>query len=83
MLSKNLEGKSERESSKRRIPASGGLELLQMVLGPDMRRYASEEAKYRRGWTRGGVPVRVPGLERGCIRGSHKKGTSVSEDAGL
>ena len=46
---KNLEGKSERESPKRTISVSGGIEMLQMVLEPDTRRCASEDAGPRRG----------------------------------
>ena len=42
---KNLEGKPEKENLKKTIFASGGLELLQMVLEPDTGRCVSEEAK--------------------------------------
>ena len=42
---KNLEGKLEKESPKRTIFASGGLELLQMVSEPDTRQCASEEVE--------------------------------------
>ena len=48
------EEKLRRESPKRTISASGGLEPLQMVSKPDTERYASEEAKLRRRWI--GVP---------------------------
>ena len=42
-----------------------------MVSEPDTRRYASEKAESRRGWTQGGVPARMLGLAREWIRGSH------------
>ncbi|KAG7030901.1 Bifunctional riboflavin biosynthesis protein RIBA 1, chloroplastic [Cucurbita argyrosperma subsp. argyrosperma] len=47
---KNLEGKSERKSSKRTIFVSGGLELLQMVSDLDTGRCTSEDAGPPRGW---------------------------------
>ena len=43
MCFENLEGKPERESSKRIIFASGGLGLLQMVLELDTGQCASED----------------------------------------
>ena len=46
---KNLERKSERESPKRTISASGGLGPLQMESKPDTERCASEKAQPRRG----------------------------------
>ena len=46
---KILERKFERESSKRTIPARGGLGRLQTISEPDIRRCASEEAEPRRG----------------------------------
>ena len=67
MRFKNLEGKSERESTKRTIFASGGLGWLQMVLELDTGRCASEEAKPRRRWTWGGVPTRTLGSEGGGL----------------
>ena len=45
-----LEGKSERESSKKRISASGGLGLLQIVLEPNTEGCASEDIGPQRGW---------------------------------
>ena len=64
MRFKNLEGKSERESPKRTISASGGLESLQMLSELDSRRCASEKVELQRGWTQGGVPVKTLGPER-------------------
>ena len=42
-----------------------------MVLDPDIGQCANEENEPQRGWTRGGVPVRILGLERGGLGGSH------------
>ena len=83
---KNLEGKPERKSPKRKISASGGPGPLQMVSesgtrqcvseevvprkGVDMRWCASKDAGPRRGVDLVGVPHRL------------EKGTSVSEDVG-
>ena len=67
LLLANLEEKPERESPKRTISASGGLELLLMVLQPNIGRCANEEAKLQRGWTRGGVPGRTLGPKGGWI----------------
>ena len=55
-----------------------------MVSEPDTGLCASEEAKPRRRWTRGGVPTRTLGLEGGGLGGPHrlKKGMSASKDAG-
>jgi len=52
-----------------------------MVLEPDTKQYASEEAELRRGWTRGGVPARTLASKGMDQRVPHrlKKGTSVSE----
>ena len=62
-------------SPKRTIFATDGLVPLQMVSKPDTRRCASEEAKPRRGWLRGGVPARTLGPKRGGLRGL----TSIEE----
>ena len=67
MRFKNLEGKPERESSKRTISFNGGLGLLQMVSKVDTGWYASEDAEPRRGWIPGGVPARMQGLEGGGL----------------
>ena len=48
MRFKNLEGKPKKESPKRTISASSGLEPLKMVLESNTRRYASEDAGPRR-----------------------------------
>ena len=74
---KNLEGKPERESPKKTISASGGLELLQRVSELDTEQCVSEEAEPRRGggwigesnidWRRERVPARTLGLERGGL----------------
>ena len=61
MRFKNLEGKSERESPKRIISASGGLRPLQMISEPDTERCASKEAKLQRGVARDGVPAKTLG----------------------
>ena len=66
MRLKNLEGKSERESPKKTISTSGGLELFQLVQsqtpsdvpvrrmspegGLDTRRCTNKDAGLRRGW---------------------------------
>ena len=42
-----------------------------MVLESNTGRCAYEEDESQRGWTRGGVPVRILGLERGGLGGSH------------
>ena len=68
---KNFEGKLERESPKRTIYTSGGLELLQMVSESDTRQCVGEEAKPQRGWTQGSVPARTLGPEGGWIEGFH------------
>ena len=68
MRFKNLE---ERESPKKTISTSNGLEPLQIVLEPDTGWCASEEAKPRRGWTWGCVPARTLGPKWGWIGGSH------------
>ena len=70
----NLEGNPERESPKRTIFASRGLESLQMVSESDTGRCASEEAELQRGWTRGGVPARTLGSEGGWMRGPTSTG---------
>jgi len=49
MRFKNLEGKPERESSKRTISTSGELELLQIVLEQNTGRCVSKEAESQRG----------------------------------
>ena len=49
MRFKNLEGKLEKESPKRKIFACGGLGLLQMVSEPNIGRCASEDARSSRG----------------------------------
>ena len=84
---KNLERKSERESPKRTISASGGLGPLQMESKPDTERCASEKAQPRRG---GGVDMRRcaskdAGHRRRVDWGvPHRleKGTSASKDVG-
>ena len=38
-----------------------------MVLEPDIGQCANEENEPQRGWTRGGVPVRILDLERGGV----------------
>ena len=45
MRFKNLEGKPEKESPKRTISASSGLEPLQIISEIDIGRCASEEAE--------------------------------------
>ena len=42
-----------------------------MVSESNIERCASEKAEPRRGWTRGGVLVRMLGIEGGWIGGSH------------
>ena len=76
--------KLERESPKRTISASGGRGPLQMILELDIERCVNEEAKPRRGWTRGDVSTRMLGLEKKVYWRSFtsiEEGTSVSEDA--
>ena len=77
--------KTVRETQKRTISTSGGLERLEMVSEPNTRRCASEEAELRRGWTRGGVPARMLASKGGGLGVPHQleKGTSASKDAGL
>ena len=89
MRFKNIEGKLERESSKKTISTSGGLLLLQMLSEPNIGRCASEGADPRRGRGRKG------GHQMVCQRGRWalkrvdfeiprrlKRGTSASENAG-
>ena len=49
MYDENIEGKFERESLKRTISVSSGLESLQMVLEPDTGRCASTEVESEEG----------------------------------
>ena len=57
---------------------------LQMVSETGTGQCASEEAKPRRGWSRGGVPARTLGLKGVDLGVLHRleEETSVSEDAG-
>ena len=66
---KNLEGKPERESPKRTISASGGLELLQMVPGPNIGQCASEEAEPQKGVDKRQCASKNVGPQRGWIGG--------------
>ena len=77
--------KPERESPKRTISTSGGLEPLQMVSEPNTKQGASEEAKPRRGVDTRRCASKDVGPRRRVDWGvSHRleKGTSVSENAG-
>ena len=79
---KNLEGKPERESPKRTISASGGLEQLQMISEPDTKRCASEKAESRRGVDTRQCASKDTGPRRGVDWGiPHRleKGTSAGE----
>ena len=69
MRFKNLEGKSERESPKRTMSASGGLGLLQMISKLDIRRCASEETKLQRGVDTRRCASKDAELRRGWIGG--------------
>ena len=71
LLLTNLEKKPERESSKRTISASGGLELLLMVLQPDIGRCANEKAKLQRGVDTRRCARKDAGPQRGVDWKSH------------
>ena len=64
-----LEGKPEKESSKKTISTSGGFGLLQMISMPGIGRCASEDAGHRRR-----VDCEIPHRLEG--------GMSASEDTG-
>ena len=81
---KSFEGKLERESLKRTISATGGLELLQMVSDPGTGDVSVKRLSLEGGWTRDGVPARTLGPEGGGLWVPHQleKGMSGSEDGG-
>ena len=52
------------KNPKRIISVRGGFELLQMVSEHDTKQCAREDIGPRGGWTAGGVPERILGIER-------------------
>ena len=66
---KNFKEKSEGESPRRTIYASGGLGLLQMVSELDIGRCASEEAEPRRGVDTGWCAIKDARPRRGVGTG--------------